>query len=151
MNFDDLLKERIIEQTEVSNDEIAYLFEVARRDINTAQGLIYSDLDWAFAIAYNSVLQLSIAYMNYLGFRPRGATKHVNTFKFMEKALSEEEQPMIKRLQQLRRKRNATIYERAGLVSEKEAKEVVAFALKYYKETLDRLPEKIIKLIPKEE
>ena len=152
MSFDDLARQRVIEPIEVSNEEIAYLLQVARRDIDTANSLKkIGDLDWAFAIAYNAILQLSIAYMNFLGFRPRGEGKHLNTFRFMERVVTEKERPMVKRLQQLRRKRNITIYERPGQVSEKEANQVVEFASRYYKDTEDKLPKTIVKLSHKEE
>ncbi|MCZ7662699.1 MAG: hypothetical protein M5U22_07075 [Thermoleophilia bacterium] len=150
MSFDDLLRARVIERVEVTPEEIAGLFAVARRDIRTAQHLVSADLDWAFAIAYNSILQLSIAYMNYLGFRPRGEGKHFNTFRFLEKALPEE-QTMVRRLQKLRKKRNVTIYEHAGSVSEKEARDVIEFAVRYYKHIESKLPDEITALGEKEE
>lgn len=146
MNFEKLLEDRIIEPIEVTRDEIAYLLGVARRDIKTGQDLAYTNLDWAFAVAYNAILQLSIAYMNFLGYRPRPGAKHVNTFKFMEKAVPKEEQRMIKRMQQLRRKRNITIYERAGLVTEKEAREIIDFASRYYKDVESKLPRALVEL-----
>lgn len=146
MTFEKLLEDRIIEPIEVSEDEIAYLLGVARRDIRTGAGLSDSSLDWAFAISYNAILQLSIAYMNHLGYRPRAGSKHVNTFKFMEQAVPKEEQQMIKRMQQLRRKRNLTIYERTGLVTEKEAREITEFAVRYYKDIEAKLPRSLVEL-----
>lgn len=143
MPFDDLLKARAIEPVEVQPEEIAGLLDVAKRDIGTAQNLASTDLDWAFAIAYNAILQLSIAYMNSLGFRPRGEGKHFNTFRFLERALPEE-RPMVKRLQKLRKKRNLTIYEHVGLVTEKEAHDVIAFAARYYDEVKAKLPRDIV-------
>ncbi len=142
MTFDDLLRSRLIEPVTVSSDEITSLFEVARRDMRTAQNLLVTDLDWAFAIAYNSILQLSIAYMSYLGFRPRGEGKHFNTFRYMEQALPGE-QAMVRRLQRLRKKRNTTIYEQAGAVSEKEAREAIEFASRYYEYIEAKLPSEI--------
>lgn len=71
------------------------------------------------------------AYMNSLGFRPRGDGKHFNTFRFVERALPDG-QTLVRRLQRLRRRRNLTIYEQAGTVSEKEAREVIDLAARYY-------------------
>ena len=142
MNFDVLLRMRVIERVTVTSEEISELFAVARRDLRTAQSLVDIDLDWAFAVAYNSILQLSVAYMNYLGFRPRGEGKHYHTFRFMAEALPDE-QVMVKRLQRLRKKRNASIYEHPGLVSEKEAHEVIDFATRYYQHIEEKLPSEI--------
>jgi uncharacterized protein (UPF0332 family) len=150
MSFEGLLRQRAIEHVTVTPREIAELLAVATRDMKTAESLTMTDLDWAFAIAYNAILQLSIAYMNSEGFRPRGEGKHYNTFRFMEEAFPEDS-VMIRRLQKLRKKRNATIYETPGLVSEKEARDVIDFASRYYKEIESRLPRAITDLRHKED
>jgi len=151
MSYDELLKARIIEPIEISAGEIAELLNVARRDIDTANKVLNVDLDWAFAIAYNSILQLTLAWMNSLGYRPRGEAKHVNTFKFLEETLPKEKQPTIKRLQKMRKKRNATIYRHKGLVTEKEALDVISFANQYFKEVKAILPKEIVKLSEQED
>ncbi|MDP2183317.1 MAG: hypothetical protein Q8K99_12210 [Actinomycetota bacterium] len=130
--------------------EIADLLALSKRDIRASEAMLDTDLDWAFAIAYNGVLQMSIAYMNHLGYRPRGEGKHYNTFQFMEEALPDEA-PMIRRLQKLRRKRNTTIYEQSGLVSEKEAQDVIEFASRYYTSIEAKLPREITGQAPKED
>lgn len=150
MSFEGLLRARIIEPVKVTPREIGELLAVARRDIRVAQAMTTTDLDWAFAIAYNAILQLSIAYMNSQGFRPRGEGSHYNTFRFMAEALPEEG-ATIKRLQKLRKKRNMTVYEATGLVSEKEARDVIDFAQRYYDEIWTRLPEEIRAKAPRKE
>ncbi|MCL5292488.1 MAG: HEPN domain-containing protein, partial [Actinobacteria bacterium] len=130
---------------------VADLLGVARRDIEVSKNMINTELDWAFAIAYNSILQLTLAWMYHLGYRPRGEAKHVNTFRFLEEALPKEKQPMIKRLQKMRKKRNAAIYRQRGLVSEKEAHDVIDFAERYYKEIEGVLPDNIKRLSRKED
>ena len=57
-------------------------------------------------------------------------------------ALPEDAQ-MIRRLQKLRRKRNTTIYEQPGLVSEQEALDVVQFASRYFSVIEAKLPSEI--------
>ena len=144
MSFEGLLRARAIERVEVTDREIAELLAVARRDIRVASAMTTTDLDWAFAIAYNAILQLSIAYMNSLGYRPRGEGNHYHTFRFMAEALPDDS-AMIRRLQKLRKKRNATIYETPGLVSEKEARDVIDFAGRYYEEIRSKLPVAVIR------
>ena len=151
MSYDDLLKARIIEPVSISNEGIADLLRVSRRDIKTAIRLKDYDLDWAFAIAYNSILQLTNAWMNHLGFRPREEAKHVNTFKFLEETLPKERKPIVERLQRMRKKRNTTIYKKKGIITEKEALMVINFANQYYKEVEDILPDKIVKLSKRED
>jgi hypothetical protein len=149
MSFEELLRKRAVEPVTVTPREIAELLAVARRDIHTAENLVTTDLDWAFIIAYNAVLQLSIAYMNAQGYRPRGEGKHYNTFQFMLEALPED-RAMIKRLQKFRRKRNMSLYEQPGLVGETEARDVIDFAGRYYEEIKSRLPQDITDLGPEE-
>ena len=150
MSYEELLRRRAIEPVTVTPREIGELLAVARRDIKTAENLVTMDLDWAFVIAYNSVLQLSIAYMAWLGYRPRGEGKHYNTFQFMAEALPDDQQ-MIRRLQKFRRKRNMSIYEQPGLVGEKEARDVIDFAGRYYQEIEAKLPREITRVQRDEE
>jgi len=150
MDLQQLVRSRAIEPVQVPAREIAGLLGVARRDIRTAQTLTSADLDWAFIAAYNAVLQLSLAYMNSLGYRPRGEGHHYNTYRFMEIALPDET-VMVKRLQKLRKKRNNTLYEQAGTVSEQEALDVIAFAARYYEKIWPLLPEEVREQGPQEE
>lgn len=90
MTFDDLLDSRAIERVTVTPEEAAELIRLARRDIATAQTLTGTDLDWAFAIAYNALLQSSVAYMASLGYRSRSRDKHFVTFRFIREALPDE-------------------------------------------------------------
>jgi len=150
MSFEELLRKRAVEPVTVTPREIAELLALSKRDIKASDAMIATNLDWAFAIAYNGILQMSIAYMNFLGYRPRGEGKHFNTFRFMEEALPEDAQ-MIRRLQKLRKKRNITLYEQSGLVSEKEALDVVQFAARYYEAIAAKLPVEITDQVPEED
>lgn len=142
MTFDDLIAKRSIEPVSMEPGEIADLIRVAQRDVGTAASLVSTDLDWAFAIAYNAILQSSVAYMGSQGYRPRSANKHFNTFRFMIAAMPEHEARM-KRLQRFRKKRNTTIYEQTGLVGEAEAHDIIAFAKDYVGFITDMMPEQV--------
>lgn len=146
MNFDKLVDKGIIESLTVDADEIANLLRVARRDIATAESLLHTDCDWAFAIAYNAVLQSSVAYMAHCGFRPANRNKHYNTFQFMEQALSDQ-QVMASRLQRFRKKRNTTVYESVGAVGEAEVHDIIAFARLYADMIQERLPRSIQRML----
>ena len=63
----------------------------------------------------------------------------------MEKALPKDQQSMVRRIQKLRRKRNITIYERAGEITEKEVRDIIEFATRYYDDIESKLPKSIIK------
>lgn len=111
MNLENFLKERAIEPAKVTDGEIAEHLRVADHDIGVAQSVAGLDLDWAFTIAYNGILQSALAFMYLKGYRPRGEAKHYNTFRFLKAALPGEFQKEITRLQKLRKKRNQAVYQ----------------------------------------
>lgn len=98
-----------------------------------------TDLDWAFAVAYNAILQSSVALMATHGFRPHSRNKHFNTFRFMSAALPDESDT-IARLQRLRKKRHAAVYEQPGLIGAQEARDIIEFAGRYVGMIEDRMP-----------
>ncbi len=150
MTFDELRDKGIIEPVTVDPAEIANLLRVARRDIATAESLLGTDYDWAFAVAYNAVLQSSVAYMAQCGFRPANRNKHYSTFRFMKQALSDQPE-LASRLQRFRKKRNTTVYESVGAVGETEVRDIIAFALRYVDMIRQRLPREVRRLLAEDE
>lgn len=145
MDFDELRDKGIIEPVTVDAVEIASLVRVARRDIATAESLLGTDYDWAFAVAYNAVLQSSVAYMAQCGFRPTNRNKHYNTFRFMKQALADQPE-LASRLQRFRKKRNTTVYESVGAVGEAEVRDIIAFAPLYVDMIQERLANEVRRL-----
>jgi len=90
MKYDHLIKENKIKQEKAHPGEMEDLFSLAERDLKTAEFIVTQDWDWAFAIAYNSVLQACRAYMLSEGFRSRSVEAHKTTFEFMRLALNKE-------------------------------------------------------------
>jgi uncharacterized protein (UPF0332 family) len=78
--------------------------------------------DWAFSIAYNAILQAVRALMFSQGYRPSGGYQHTAVVRFAEFFLKEEDVIVFDRM---RRKRHTTLYDTAGTVSEREAKNAV--------------------------
>lgn len=150
MIYKKLLNDRIIEPCEVSDEEIADHLRTAQRDIDVAQDVEDLDLDWAFTIAYNGILQTALSFMYSKGYRPRGEGKHLNTFKFLSAALPKELQGQIGRVQKLRKKRNQAVYRRTGVVSETEAKDIIAFSHKFHEEIVHLLPNQITNFLKEE-
>lgn len=150
MSFDELIAKRVIEPVSVEPAEIASLLEVARRDIATAETLLSTDYDWAFAVAYNAILQSSVAYMAHCGFRPSTRNKHYNTFRFMSEALADEGD-LVSRLQRFRKKRNLTVYESVGAVGDAEVRDIIRFAPLFVAMIEERLPAEVRRLLQDEE
>lgn len=146
MIYEKLLKEKAIEPIYASEGEIADHLRKARHDIEIAQGVQKIDLDWSFTIAYSGILQAAMAFMYFKGYRPRGEAKHYNTFRFLEASFPKTYTSKINTLQNFRKKRNKTVYQVVGLVSENEAKTIISFSSDFLKEISDLLPNDIIKL-----
>jgi len=140
----------MIESAKVSNAEVAEHLRVAKHDIKVGRDIANIDLDWAFTATYNGILQASLAFMYCKGYRPRGEGKHFVTFEFLKGALPKEWNTRINRIQKLRQKRNKTVYEHRGLITERETKDVIEFAEYFYHEIEVILPKEIVKLLDKD-
>ena len=90
MSIEDLRKRRLIKSYKVPAEEIEGILAAAKSDIKTAQGLLNTDICWAFSIAYNAILQGGIALMHVKGFRPAGEAKHVSVVLFLREALGKD-------------------------------------------------------------
>jgi uncharacterized protein (UPF0332 family) len=129
MNLEDLLKEGLIERAPVNLELVKELLALAERDLEDAEGSLQRKrYDWAYAIAYNSMLQAGRAFMHSRGFRPHAASTHLATVKFVQVELSHRFGILVKIFNKCRIKRHKVIYERAGLISPNEAEEAVKHA-----------------------
>lgn len=77
MPYERLLKTGRIQPYSAKPSEVSQLLQVANRDIATAKKNLEDATDWAYTIAYNSVLQASRALMIHEGYRPRGGEQHM--------------------------------------------------------------------------
>jgi len=133
MKYDDLLRSRRIRRQRVSRAEVDQALQRAARDLKTARKIIAEDWDWGFAVAYNAVLQASRGYMFSRGYRPAGAEGHKNTFAFMQIAMGGGYEEMMTYFDRMRNKRNQAIYDVAGLITETEARNLLAKAEEFVK------------------
>lgn len=131
MSIERLVKEGHIHPFTATQDEIDKAIEIARRDLVQAERLLGESLDWSYSIAYNAVLQACRAYMFHLGYRAASGEAHKATFEFMQFAAEEPFKESISYFDRVRKKRHRTIYDEAGLISEKEAKELLKRAREF--------------------
>ena len=134
MPYDKLLGQRRIKSYRAQPQEVDRLLQVAARDLVTAERILPDDLDWAFNIVYNAVLQAGRALMLHKGFRPRGPEQHRTVVHFCELTLGPEHKRQIALFDQMRRKRNRLVYETVGLVSRREVEQALAFAQTFVEE-----------------
>ena len=108
--------------------------QLAKRDIATAERNLTESPDWAYSIAYNSILQAGRALMFNDGYRPRGGEQHATVVEFIGERLGEEYSKQVHLFDQMRRKRHKIIYEVAGSISTREAEQAINFAKKFVEE-----------------
>lgn len=122
MNLDNLEREGYIKKLPVNKTKVENALDLAKRDIKTARNILRQDSDWAFSIAYNAMLQTIRALMFSKGYRPSGSNQHISVVRFAEIFLEEES---VVSFDRMRRKRHSTIYDTAGIISKKEARNAV--------------------------
>jgi len=125
MSIEELVEHGSIHPFEATRGEIERAIRIARRDLTLAEKLLEENFDWCFSIAYNAVLQACRAYMFHLGYRPASTEAHKATFEFMEIFAEEPFKKSISYFDRVRKKRHRTLYDDVGLISEKEAKELL--------------------------
>lgn len=133
MSYEKLLSEGRIRKLSPENSAIRDLLALAERDAKVAAQTLELDADWAFNIAYNSVLQASRAFMLKEGYRPRGPNQHATVVRFLNEALGEKLADEVATFNQMRRKRHRTVYEVAGRIGASEAEQAASFASDYLK------------------
>jgi uncharacterized protein (UPF0332 family) len=131
MKYDELINAGKIHKQKFSRRQIEQALKRSERDLKTAKKLLGQDDDWAFAIAYDAVLQASRAYMAAKGFRPAAAQGHKNTFAFMDLAMGEDYRDLIAYFDRMRNKRNQTIYDLSGTITGTEAAQLLEKAARF--------------------
>lgn len=126
MSLQNWLNNGWLTKHQTSAQEIADLLAVADRDLADCQtpGL---SADWQMSIAYNAALQMATAALAAAGFRAPHEAHHYRVIQSLTYTIAADK-TLIGQLDQFRKKRNIGGYERAGLVSEQEAREMAALA-----------------------
>ena len=126
MSLQDWVRNGWLTDHQSSPQEIADLLAVVERDLNDCQSKDLSE-DWQLAIAYNAALQLAVVALASNGYRATRDAHHYRVIQSLTFTLNVDTK-LVAKLDAFRKKRNVSDYERVGLVSEKEAQEMVALA-----------------------
>src|SRR5665213_4045335 len=106
-----------------SQQEISDLLALADRDLRNAKAKGLDD-DWRFSIAYNAVLQASLAALAASGYTvPKGDSHHFRAIGSLKFTLGLDE-ALIDKLDRYRKRRSMSIYDVAGVITAGEAKDL---------------------------
>jgi hypothetical protein len=111
---------------QTSRQEVADLLAVVDRDLADARTPGLSP-DWRLSIAYNAALQAAAAALAAAGFRPSRESHHFRVIHSLQFTVRPG-QAVIQQFDMFRKKRIIGGYERAGTVSDQEAKEMLTLA-----------------------
>lgn len=126
MSLENWLSEGKIAKHKTSPREIADLFRLCDRDLETVKIKKISP-DWRLSIAHNAAIQAAKAALAATGYRTRKEGQHYLLIQSLAFTLNTD--PIIvKQLDKFRRKRNISDYEKAGFVTEQEAEEMILLA-----------------------
>jgi len=122
------LQNRWIRRHRSSRDEISRLLAIADRDIEQSQtpGL---GPEWRFDIAYNAALQLATAALASAGYQAERQNKHMRTLECLE-FVADIDKDTVSLLDRCRRKRHSAVYDQIGAISDHEAEEMLAAAIR---------------------
>jgi HEPN domain-containing protein len=128
VSLQDWLKSRWLIEHQTSRQEIADLLGMADRDLAQCRTPNLSP-DWQLNIAYNVALQAATAALAAAGYRAAREAHHYRVIQSLAHTIKADP-VLIAQLDTFRKKRNISGYERAGAVSEQEAKEMFVLAKK---------------------
>jgi hypothetical protein len=122
----DWLKSRWLIEHQTSRQEISDLLSMADRNLAQCQTPHLSP-DWQLNIAYNAALQAATVALAAAGYRAAREAHHYRVIQSLAHTIKSHA-TLIAQLDIFRKKRNIAEYERAGVVSEQEAKEMFVLA-----------------------
>jgi len=132
---------------QTSPQEIGDLLGVVDRDLHDCAVKDLSQ-DWQLAIAYNAALQCATAALAACGYRAGREAHHYRVIQSLVHSVGSDAN-LVAQLDAFRKKRNVGDYERAGLVSEKEAAEMLVLARQLRMEVEAWLRRNHSQLLPK--
>ena len=116
----------LIAHTAKANN-IRSLFEVADRNLSDCQASGLS-ADARFGFAYMAARELGMAALNAEGYEPaRGQSHHFRAIQSLAHTIGADA-TIVDQLDQGRKKRNISEYDRIGMISDQEADEMIELA-----------------------
>jgi hypothetical protein len=108
-----------------NSGEISKLLSIVDRDIIESKRA--DSLDWQFSIAYNAALKLCTIVLYADGYRTGSSGHHYYTLQSLPLILGDEYKESADYLDTCRKKRNEVEYDKIGIITEEDIKELLAF------------------------
>ncbi len=132
MGLQELLKKGDVRKIEPSRERAVSLLVSAERDIKAAGDMLSSgNLEWALAVAYNSMLACGMAIMAEKGYAPSSEAHHLAVVRFCSEVMSAQAAPLMDTFNKYRVRRHEVVYGEAGSVGRNEAERAIENAKKF--------------------
>ena len=126
MSLENWLNDKLIVKHRPSAGETTELLHICDRDLEKAE-MIALGPDWRLSIAHNAAVQAAKTALAAVGYRARKEGQHYLVRQSLAFTIKTDP-ATVKQLDKFREKRNISDYERAGLVTEQEAEEMIGLA-----------------------
>lgn len=134
----ELEKKNYIKKIKKSSINVENSLDISKRDLKLSKTILKEDYDWAFNVAYNSILQCICALMFSQGYRPSSGISHVATIEFAKIYLNNSDTIY---LNNMRKSRHKATYDIVGIITESQAKNAICHS--------EEIIKKITKIIEK--
>jgi uncharacterized protein (UPF0332 family) len=127
MNLSDLLSKGLVEKFQSDPAQIKNEMEIAKNDLASAKKMLaIQEWGWAHNAAYNAMLQAGRALLFSKGYRPKNSEHHVAVVSFAEAVYSTKfPSEVLQAFGKARLRRSESMYDRAGLISETQGRNLV--------------------------
>lgn len=137
MSLNDWARNGWLQSHQTSQNEIRDLLAVVDRDLADSATAALS-ADWRMTISYNAALQAATAALAAAGYRASRDQHHYRVIQSLRETVAAESS-VVNTFDVFRKKRNATAYDRAGLVSDADASAMRALAERLRQDVVDWL------------
>jgi uncharacterized protein (UPF0332 family) len=127
MNLSELLSKGLVEKFQSNPENIRNEIDIAKNDIYSARKMIsIAEWGWAHNAAYNAMLQAGRALMFFKGYRPKSAERHLAVISFVQAVFPTKfSLEVLQAFSKARLRRNESMYDRAGSISEGQGRNLV--------------------------
>ena len=130
-NLSDLLRNNEVKAVKPDEEQAKDCIAVAERDLKASlANLKMGEFDWAFAVAYNAMIQATRALMLAEGYAPVGEAHHKAVVDYAWMKLGASAEGEAEFFEHARKKRHHVVYDKAGTVTRREAEEALTHATK---------------------
>ncbi len=127
-----LSKEGKLKPQKADIDYLNALLDAARKNFEAALAVRAIAEEASFKLFYDGLLQISRVVVLLNGYRPDDGEQHKTTFNAAGEILGSEYEDLIKKMQKLRVKRNACIYDPGDMIGKSETDAIHKTAKKFW-------------------